>query len=286
MPLAPYADLQSVEAVKALKLFPFFDLHDISTTLLLCSLPDHPIRLHSALSSQLVASYPLVNATTEAYISPHSLLFTRDGQNFICGSSNLLSRFDVSRTGCGPSSLLQTAPSRKASNSHSSFGMKGIVSALSIAPASNILAAGTFSRHVGLYDSAGLGECLGVFRVDGNEADARIGGRGITQLMWSPCGRYLYIVERYSRGVMVYDIRKTGQLLSWVEGREAETNQRLGVDISNVSNANGGLEIWAGGVDGNIRLWRNTHCQEGPQQPDLEWHAHNGVKSQCHATSL
>ena len=281
-----YAQIHSVEAVKALTIFPPFDLQDPSTTLLLCSVPDHPIQLHSALSSGLVASYPFVNATTEAYISPHSLLFTDGGRSFIGGSSSLIAAYDLSRPGHGPSSLFPTASSRKRSKCHSSIGLKGIVSALSVEKASNILAAGTFSRHVGLYNAAGQGECLGLFRLDGNEADDRIGGRGITQLLWSPCGRYLYTAERQSGGVMIYDIRKTGQLLSWVEGRKAETNQRLGVDLSNSTNADGDLEVWAGGIDGNVRVWRKTYCQEGPQQPDLELHAHDGKHSQIYVTSL
>jgi telomerase Cajal body protein 1 len=254
--------------------------------MLLCSIPDHPLRLHSALSGELVASYPFVNATTEAYISPHSLLFPGDGQSFIAGSSNLIAMFDVSRPGDGPASLFRTASSRQASKHNSSFGLKGIVSALSVEPASNILAAGTFSRHVGLYNAAGNGDCLGVFRVDGNEADSRIGGRGITQLLWSPCGRYLYIVERYSSGVMVYDIRNSGQLLSWTEGRKAETNQRLAIDLSKSPTADGGIDIWAGGIDGTIRVWNNTHLHEGSQQPDLEWHAHDGKHLRCDARKL
>lgn len=278
-----YSELQFAEAVKALTTYPFFDLQDPSTTLLLCSVPDHPVRLHSALSHELVASYPFVNATTEAYISPHTLTFTVDGRSFVSGSKNLMAIFDVSRPGEGPISLLPTASSR---NAGSSIGMKGIISALSIEPASNVLAAGTFSRHVGLYSANGQGESLGVFRVDGNEADRRIGGLGITQLMWSPCGRYLYIVERSSQGVMLYDIRKSGQLLSWIEGRNAETNQRLGIDLHDSSHAGGGLEIWAGGLDGNIRIWRNTHCQQGSQPPDLDWPAHQGKKSRFLSLTL
>jgi telomerase Cajal body protein 1 len=284
--LHPYAEVHCVEAVKALSTFPLFDLQDTSTTLLLCSVPDHPLRLHSALSGELVASYPFINVTTEAYIAPHSLLFTCDGRSFIAGSSNLIAMFDVSRPGDGPVSLFRTASSRKASKHNSSFGLKGIVSALSVEPASNILAAGTFSRHVGLYNAAGQGDCLGVFRVDGNEADGRIGGRGITQLLWSPCGRYLYIVERNSGGVMVYDIRKSGQLLSWAEGRKAETNQRLAIDLSHSSTADGGIDIWAGGIDGTIRVWNNTHLCEGPRQPDLGWYAHDGRQWRCDATKL
>jgi telomerase Cajal body protein 1 len=238
------------------------------------------------LSTELVASYSFVNATTEAYISPHSLLFTENGQKFIGGSNSLLAIFDLSRPGNRPLSIFPTTASRKGNKTKTSIDLKGIVSALSIQPASNILAAGTFSRQVGLYDAGGQGECLGVFRVDSNEADDKIGGRGVTQLMWSPCGRYLYIAERQSCGIMVYDIRKSGHLLSWVEGRKAQTNQRLGVDLSHCSSVDGSLEIWAGGIDGNMRMWSNTHCQEGSQQPDLEWYSHNGKQSRPHATGL
>ncbi|KAF7512226.1 hypothetical protein GJ744_002388 [Endocarpon pusillum] len=277
--LESYSDIRFVEAVKAFTTFPLFDLQDTTTSLLLCSIPDHPVRLHSALSSELIASYPFVNATTEAYIAPHSLLFTGHGRNFIAGSSNLVATFDVTRPGHGPSSLFVTASSRRSRKVNGSIGLRGIVSALSIDPASKVLAAGTFSRHVGLYDAAGEGESLGMFKLDGNEADGRIGGRGITQLIWSPCGRYLYIVERQSHGIMVYDIRKSGQLLSWAEGRMAETNQRLRVDLFSSPNASGDLELWAGGVDGNIRVWRNTHCQEGGQRPDLDWHLHHDAVS-------
>lgn len=284
--LIPYAQIQCAEAVRALSTYPLFNLQDHSSTLLLCSFPDHPVRLHSALSGELVASYPLVNAATEAYISPHSLLFTGGGRSFISGSKGLLATFDVSRPGERPSHLFSTARSTGTSGAGSSSGIKGIISALAVEQASNVLAAGTFSRHVGLYHAAGQGDCLGVFRVDGTDADRRIGGKGITQLIWSPCGRYLYVVERHSRGVVVYDIRKTGQLLSWVEGRKAETNQRLGVDLFSSSHAEGGLEIWAGGADGNIRIWRNTHCQEGAHLPDLEWRAHNGKPGRSYGSAL
>ena len=279
--LDSYSDIHFAEVVKALTTFPLFDLQDTTSSLLLCSIPDHPIRLHSALSSELIASYPFVNATTEAYIAPHSLLFTGDGRNIIAGSNNLVATFDVTRPGHGPSSLFATTPSRRSGKLNGSIGLKGIVSALSIESASKVLAAGTFSRHVGLYDAAGQGESLGVFKVEGNEADGRIGGSGITQLTWSPCGRYLYIVERKSDGIMVYDIRKSGQLLSWAEGRMAETNQRLSVDLFSSSNADGDLELWAGGVDGNIRVWENIHCREGGQQQNLDWRVHDGKKSEC-----
>jgi telomerase Cajal body protein 1 len=277
--LGSYSNIQMTAPVRALATYPLFDLTDPSTTLFLCSFSDHPIRLHSALSKDLVASYPLVHATTEAYMSPHSLLFTSDGRRFVSGSKNMLATSDVSRPGEDPCCILPTARKGKASGTGSPTTMKGIISALAIEPSSTILAAGTFSRHVGLYAAAGQGDCLGVFRVDGNQADSKIGGAGVTQLTWSQCGRYLYIAERKSRGAMVYDIRKTGQLLSWLEGRNADTNQRIGIGLSKPTQADDKSEIWGGGKDGKVRVWTNPECQEGSVQPDRDWQAHSGKQT-------
>ena len=173
---------------------------------------------------------------------------------------------------------LPTIPSKRRKQVGGGIGMKGIVSTMSLEPNSSILAAGTFSRHIGLYASGGQGDCIGVFSVRGTEADKSIHGSGITQLLWSPCGSYLYVVERGSRGVMVYDIRKTGQLLSWLEGRDAMTNQRLNVDVVR-NNTMGFDEIWAGGKDGSVTIWSDTYRLEGAHAADETWRAHDGMSS-------
>jgi hypothetical protein len=253
-----------------------FDLQNSSVALLLSAHRDHPIRLNSALAPQLVASYPLVNPTSEAFISPHALLFTEDGSRFLAGSESLLSLFDLSRPGEGPMGSFRTGRKRGSNFADCGMSMTGILSALAIEEQSGILAAGTFTRHVGLYDSRGQGDCVGVFCVKGTEADVQIGGSGVTQVIWSPCGRYLYIVERKSEGAMIYDIRKTGQLLGWLEGRQAVTNQRLGLHLASLSVA-ANQEVWAGGTDGKIRAWRNPHQVEGAQSVSFEWHGHNGI---------
>ena len=266
--LLPYSSVISSEPVRAYTCYTGYDLADSSTTLILSSQRDHPTRLSNALDGSRVASYPLIHPTTEAYISPFSLLFSRGGTHFVAGSDSLISVFDVSRVGEGPTSYLPTSPRR----SSGGMGMKGIISALDIDESSGVLAAGTFSRHVGLYDSGGQGECMGVFCVQGTDADKHIGGAGITQLKWSSDGRYLYISERKSNGVMIYDIRKTGQLLGWLIGRNAATNQRLGVDV--VSSQNNTI-IWAGSGDGYIRRWLNPYQHEGAVAFDLEWRGHD-----------
>ena len=157
--------------------------------------------------------------------------------------------------------------------------MRGIVSALSLQPApensdTGMLAAGTWTRWIGLYDMGGMGGTVATWSIaDAADKDAGIGGMGVTQTAWSPCGRYLFIVERKSRGVLVYDVRATGKLVCWLEGRRAETNQRLEVDVFG---AEEGAELWAGGTDGIVKVWEGVGMTEGAQERSWEWRAHDG----------
>lgn len=159
------------------------------------------------------------------------------------------------------------------------MGMRGIVSAMSQQPSPEnadvgMLAAGTWTRWVGLYDLGGLGGTVATWSVaEAADLDAGIGGTGVTETEWSACGRYLFVVERRSKGILVYDVRVTGKLVSWLVGREADTNQRIGVDLFPGEN---GTEVWAGGVDGIVRVWEGVGMKEGPLERSWEWQAHDG----------
>lgn len=226
-----------------------------------------------------MATYSLIHPTTEAFIAPHTIIYPSmlGGTHFLTGSDSLICLFDISRPGNdGPVSWMPTIPSKRKQIVGGGIGMKGIVSAMAVNPVGDgILAAGTFTRQVGLYDSNGSGQLLGTFSVAKTEANREIGGRGVTQLLWSPCGRYLYVSERKSDGVLVYDIRVTGQLLGWLRGRKAFTNQRMNMDV--VPSGDGDFhEIWAGATDGFMRVWRNPTHTAGGKDPDWEWKVHNG----------
>ncbi|KAL2010995.1 hypothetical protein VTN00DRAFT_3713 [Thermoascus crustaceus] len=278
--LSPYSTLPSAEPTYATAIYPYYNLQDPSTTLLLSSVRDHPMRLTSALAPTTLATYSLINPSTEAFITPHCILYppSLGGTHFLTGSDSLICLFDVSRTGTeGPLSMMPTIPSKRRQIVGGGVGMKGIVSAMAINPSGDgVLAAGTFTRCIALYSSNGSGELIGTFTVAKTEADRRIGGKGVTQLLWSPCGRYLYIVERKSHGVLIYDIRVTGQLLGWLQGRKAFTNQRMKVDV--IPTGEGGShEIWAGGTDGAMRVWRNPAHSIGAKEPDWEWKVHDGT---------
>ncbi|KAI9375505.1 WD40-repeat-containing domain protein [Aspergillus egyptiacus] len=276
--LSPYSSLSSGEPTYASTFYPFFSLQEPSSALFLSSVRDHPIRLASALVPTLCATYSLINPTTEAFISPHSMIYppALGGTHFLTGSDSLICLFDVSRPGKeGPVSWMPTIPSKRKQAVGGGIGMKGIVSALALSPTgSGILAAGTFSRNVGLYDAHGSGHSMGTFNIAKSEAVRHIGGSGITQLLWSPCGRYLYIAERKSDGVLVYDIRVTGQLLGWLQGRNALTNQRMKIDLVATGQDNSHA-IWAGGTDGFIRSWEDPAFTAGAQEPSWQWKVHD-----------
>lgn len=270
--LSPYSFHKLPEPAYATAISPSYSLQNAASTLFLTSLRALPIRLLSPFCPSIIASYPLVSPTTEQYIAPHSLIFPPDNPNhFFAGSDSLISTFDINRNGEGPLNKMPTTFSKRNKSVGSEMGMKGIVSALKISP-EGLLAAGTFSRWIGLYDGYGRGGTVGVFKI-GRENDLaetkKYHGTGITQVIWSFCGRYLCVVERESNGIGVWDVRVTGRRLAWLRGRCAKTNQRLEVDVF-------GAEVWAGGTDGRVKVWEKLGIGEGDMDPKWQFRAHDG----------
>lgn len=287
--LSPYTAHFSPEPIYAITPYPFYSLQDPQTTLVLTSPRDLPIRLTNVLSSdpKPTATYPLISPTTEAFLTPASLLFHPDGTHFYTGTDCLITLFDVSRQGQGPATRLPTIPSKRHKLKGGGVGMRGIVSALALQPGSTagsssaLLAAGAWTRQLALYDAAGMGGTVSTWSIDSAaDIDTKIGGAGVSQVLWSPCGRYLFVVERKSSGILVYDVRVTGRLLGSFTGRKAETNQRLQVQIEDCGGQ--GMAIWAGGMDGVVRVWNwkgiaGNETGDGEIEemiPEWEWNAH------------
>ncbi|KAI7539528.1 hypothetical protein KC331_g9701 [Hortaea werneckii] len=199
--------------------------------------------------SAVCASYPSVNPTTELYMPSNSLAFTRDGNHFIAGSINEIAIIDTWRNGEGPIVKHKTADSRKARKLYGSASMscKGRISALAIS-GDGILAAGSTEREIALYDHEGDGECLTAFSVARQLDGEQVSGTG------SDC-------------IQVFDVRNTLQRVSTLTGREANTTQKLGIDV--VSSINGS-QVWAGGTDGVVKMWENPGVAAGDQIPQRE----------------
>ena len=173
---------------------------------------------------------------------------------------------------------LPTIPSARHLAKGGGVGMRGTVAALDQQPpaAGGLVAAGTWTRWVGLYDLARAGACAATWGV-ADAADAAVGGRGILQTAWSPCGRYLVLNERQSSGLLVYDVRVTGRLLGWLAGRPAATNQRLSFDVFPGAGEGGGFEVWAGTDGGKVVVWTDVGGQADEVLPSWDWGAHGSA---------
>ncbi|KAI4743510.1 hypothetical protein E4T50_06122 [Aureobasidium sp. EXF-12298] len=276
--VSPYCSATSPLKLTSLTLHPAFDVTNPATTLLLTSQPDLPIRLINALDLAYThASYTWQNHLTEAYIAPSSLLFV-DNDHFVAGAKDTLAVFDIHNQD-GPVYECATRKGRKARKLYGAdaSGIGGIVSSLALS-SDNILAAGTYNRQVGLFENAGQGESMAAFDLSYNDADdSLLKGNGVSQLAWSPCGNYLFVAERQSDALLVYDIRHTGQRLSHLSGRKAHTTLKLSFDLAN--DAYGKIDIWAGGTDGKVRVWRDITSREGRIEPDLALHASTAAVS-------
>ena len=158
--------------------------------------------------------------------------------------------------------------------------MRGTVSALSVQAAGQegLLAAGTWTRWVGLYDLNRAGNCVVAnWGVASAAEENGVGGRGIVQTVWSPCGRYLVVNERGAGGMLVYDLRGTNQLLGTLKGRDGYTNQRLSCDVFPGTEEIGGFEVWAGTRDGGVVVYEGVGMREGDHEPAWSTKAHGSA---------
>lgn len=283
--LTPQASTKLPEPTQIAVTAPYFSLRDPATQTFLSACRDHPIHLRHVFPdgphTAPLATYKLIRTETEEFIAPSALLWQYPGTHFLCGSANRLDLFDASgHPSAGPVVTVPTSPSRRQITQESGVGMKGIVSALSAtqpdAGGSSIIAAGTWSRMVGLYDLHRTDKTIANWSISQAAKDSYgkdLGGRGVAQTMWSPCGRYLVINERHATRLLVYDVRVTGQLLSILQGREAHTQQRMHADVFTAEN--GGFEVWAGSQDGRVHVWDDVGLHGNlDARPSWGWEAH------------
>ncbi|KAI0456639.1 hypothetical protein F5B21DRAFT_467376 [Xylaria acuta] len=316
LPLRAQAYIQLPEPSNVLSGAPYFSLAEPWTQQLLVSARDHPLQLFYMAPSTSptsasahpppISSYPFTKARSETFLTATSLLWPSPGTHFVAGSRSLLARFDVQRTGEEPVVRIRTIPSERHLSKGGGVGMRGTVSALGGQPmdtgtGASLVAAGTWTRWIGLYDFAQAGECVATWSIAAavretatdektngsrrggqRESLDSIGGDGITQTTWSPCGRYLLICERKSRGALIYDVRVTGKLLGYLTGRDALGNQRVACDIFPGTDEDGGFEVWSGTSNGIVKVWEGVGSLEGPHAPAWEWAAHRStVGSTC-----
>ncbi|QDS74289.1 hypothetical protein FKW77_003613 [Venturia effusa] len=278
--LRPYSSVTSSDPIFSTAIYPHFNLQNHNTTLILYAARENGIKLKNALALDAAnwAVYPLVCPTTEVWRAPHSLLFNHEGTHFIAGSIAEFAIFDISR--CNEEPLERKKVGFRKNSGHYNpkgldwtreiTGPKDIISAMDLS-VEDMFAMGTWGRKIAIYSGAGRGELITTFSPDQVEGGSDRFGKGMSQVKWSPCGRYLYVAERHSAGIHMYDIRGAGKRVGCLMGREAKTAVKLSFDVVPTAE---GSEIWAGGTDGKMRMWRNPEQRGGVVSWDEEWSVH------------
>lgn len=302
--LKPYAKFTSADPIWAFAANPLFDVNDANSTHVLVSRRDRYITLHNALwdiskvdneriatstktavdISTPLTSYKLVNSLTEAVTAPSSLAYSHSGTHFFAGTRNSIHIFDLEYPD-EPTHTISTIPSARSKLKGGGRGFKGVVTALTLSPPTlfsndGMLTAGARTRHVGIYD-AQSGSEISTFSLPGtvdgkklvNSNMQHIIGDGVTSLKYSPCGKYLYVAERNSDVLLIYDVRNFSLGLGYCAGRQALTKQKLGFDVWNAGASPYDIEatsheVWAGGTDGMIRVWRDPYIKQGAVDAD------------------
>ncbi|KIW06913.1 uncharacterized protein PV09_02582 [Verruconis gallopava] len=276
--LKPYSIYNSADPIYATALYSHFVLSDPRTTLVLCATRDTPIQLRNALDYNrgVYATYSWCDPNTEAVITPRSLVFTADATHFVAGGQAQFAVYDVNFPSSKAISVRKTSRSRYATKAFGDPRLNATAPSSHIAAvdisSEDILALGTNTRHVALYANHGLGDLITSFRLPSPRLGTACGGKGITQIRWSADGTYLFIAERQSDTIELFDVRQSGKQLSWLSGRRADVNFQLSFDVVPTLH---GLEIWGGGVDGRLRMWSNPEQQEGNVKFTQEWHVHD-----------
>ncbi|KAF2691221.1 hypothetical protein K458DRAFT_412525 [Lentithecium fluviatile CBS 122367] len=306
-PLKPWARFVSADPIWSFAVDPRFDANDGGFTTVLISRRDQYISLHNALwdtsrdysaeedasttepvnISYKRASYRLVNPLTEKVDAPLSLAYSRDGTSFYAGHQDSISVFDIECPGY-PKGKIRTIPSARSTLKGGGIGFKGHITSLALSPSSalsrtGVLAAGARTRFVGLYDPKRCEEITHIELPGKNQRTSMpcagvegYNGNGNCEVHWSPNGNYLYIAERDSDAILIYDARKFSLALGRCAGRAALTKQRMGFDVFSYGGMSDDHEIWAGGVDGKIRYWKNPHLREGAVEADEVIQASDG----------
>ncbi|GAA5866550.1 hypothetical protein JCM3774_004011 [Rhodotorula dairenensis] len=230
------------DAVHASAWYPGASAYDPAMFAFATGVKDHPVHLLDGNDRRIRASYPIVDHT-ERFVAPHSMAFSRDGSSLYCGFENAVEIFDVSRPG-EAGFRMHTTPTRS-----SRSGQKGIISSLAFSPydqtgGTAVLAAGSFSGSVGLYDPS-LHKPLVNLLFPSQKG-------GVTKLLFHPLSPHLlFVASRQSTHLEVWDLRNTSKRSSSGRlARKAGTNQRLGFDIDP-----SGMWLAAGDQNGTLSIF-------------------------------
>ncbi|RWS31061.1 hypothetical protein B4U80_05124, partial [Leptotrombidium deliense] len=236
--------------------YPKMNSNDASTSLLLSTSKDNPIHVWDAYTGQIVSTFKCYNHLDEL-VAAHSLCFSSDGSRLYSGFDKCIRVFDSSRPG-RDCDVRYTYGDK--------IGQKGIISCIATTPQKpSLYAAGSYGKHVGIYDENSEEEiCV----LEGQNG-------GITHLMFSVDGNMLYSGGRKDDEILCWDLRNYGDVMFAMQ-RSVTTNQRIYFDVSP-----DGCFLVSGNDDGTATFWDLCSYSINSNDKYLPALKHMKVHSDC-----
>ncbi|XP_071333987.1 telomerase Cajal body protein 1 [Trachinotus anak] len=240
--------------------YPKMNSLDADTCFLASSSRDNPVHVWDAFYGEVRASFRPYNHLDEL-TAAHSLCFSPDGTQLYCGFDKTVRVFYTERPGRDCEERPTVVKKQ---------GQSGIISCFGFSPCQSVYACGSYSRCAGLY-SCQDGTLLALL-------PTRHHG-GLTHLLFSPDGNYLYTGGRKDPEILCWDLREPGKVVFSLK-RNVATNQRIYFDLD-VS----GRYLLSGDTEGVVSVWdTQTAPPDGNEellQPQLRFQAHwdctNGI---------
>ncbi|KAK9861596.1 hypothetical protein WJX84_007684 [Apatococcus fuscideae] len=191
----------------------------------------HPVHLWDACTGQLRATYRAYDAVDE--VTPAvSVAFSPDGMSVWAGYNRTIHAWDVGRPGRDYSTIV-THKKRQ-------DGQPGLISCIAFSPDGGLMAAGAYSGVAALYDPRSLEMLLALSGHTG----------GITQVMFSKDGNFLYTGARRDRSIHCWDVRMSQDVVYSLRRDTPSTNQRIAFDIEPC-----GRHLATGGESGAVEVF-------------------------------
>uniref|UniRef100_A0A667XNE5 Telomerase Cajal body protein 1 n=1 Tax=Myripristis murdjan TaxID=586833 RepID=A0A667XNE5_9TELE len=240
--------------------YPKMSSLDPDSCFLASSSRDNPVHVWDAFYGEVRASFRPYNHLDEL-TAAHSLCFSPDGSQLYCGFDKTVRVFYTER----PGRDCEERPTIVKKQ-----GQSGIISCFAFSPCLSVYACGSYSRSAGLY-SCQDGTPLALL-------PTRHHG-GLTHLLFSPDGNYLYTGGRKDPEILCWDLREPGKVVFSLR-RNVATNQRIYFDLDL-----SGRYLLSGDTEGVVSIWdTQTAPLDGNEellQPQLQFQAHwdctNGI---------
>ncbi|XP_073331725.1 telomerase Cajal body protein 1 [Pagrus major] len=240
--------------------YPKMTSLDPDTCFLASSSRDNPVHVWDAFYGEVRASFRPYNHLDEL-TAAHSLCFSPDGTQLYCGFDKTVRVFYTER----PGRDCEERPTIVKKQ-----GQSGIISCFGFSPCQSVYACGSYSRCAGLY-SCQDGTLLALL-------PTRHHG-GLTHLLFSPDGNYLYTGGRKDPEILCWDLREPGKVVFSLK-RNVATNQRIYFDLDQ-----SGRYLLSGDTEGVVSVWDTQTAppdvNEELLQPQLRFQAHwdctNGI---------